>query len=136
MALRSLLLIFCFALMNVAFADNRHVYPKADAHADKANNKAFLPGYCQIEIINSSFDHVTVYGVFDDGLPLTPFNVTSFGSPHYISLYYYNYCHSDMYLDVVTFSGYHIYSGITRTNTSLRIIPYLKNQVRAEIISK
>lgn len=45
-------------------------------------------------------------------------------------------CHRDMYLDVVTFSGYHIYSGITRANTALRILPYLKNQVKAEITHK
>lgn len=67
MALRSLLLIFCLALMNVGFADNRHFYPKADI-TNEASSKTFLPN-CQIEIINSSFDHVTVYGVFDDGLP-------------------------------------------------------------------
>ena len=95
-----------------------------------------MPGYCEVEIINSSYDNVTVYGRFDDGSSLIPFNIYSFERPYYISLYYYNYCHRDMFLDIVTFSGYHVYSGYTNTESTIRIVPYLANQVKAEVHAK
>lgn len=137
MKLQSLLFVCCLSLMSSLFADSRHVHPKADTNQAKVDTKnAMLPGFCQIEIINSSFDNVTVYGTFDDGTPLIPFNVYSFESPHYISLYYYNYCHRNMYLDIVTFSGYHIYSSYTRTESTIRIVPYLANQIKAELHTK
>jgi hypothetical protein len=138
MKIKSLLFVCCLSLMGSLYAENRHIHPKADVNNAKsatAKNARF-PGYCQIEIINSSFDNVTVYGTFDDGTSMAPFNIYSYESPHYISLFYYNYCHRDMYLDIVTFSGYHVYSGYTRTESTVRIVPYLANQVKAEIQTK
>ncbi|STX52183.1 Uncharacterised protein [Legionella busanensis] len=139
MKVKSLLLACCLGLLSTAYAENRHVHPKVEAlktEAVSAAKKAMAPGFCEIEIINNSYDNVTVYGRFDDGSSLAPFNVYSFEAPHYIDLYYYGYCHRDMYLDIVTFSGYHIYSGYTRSETTVRIVPYLKNQVKAEVRAK
>ncbi|STX29543.1 Uncharacterised protein [Legionella beliardensis] len=139
MKLKSLLLACGLGLLSTAYAENHHVHPKAEGLKSEAVNsakKAMTPGYCEIEIINNSYDNVTVYGRFDDGSSLTPFNVYSFEAPHYIDLHYYGYCHRDMYLDIVTFNGYHIYSGYTRSETTVRIVPYLKNQVKAEIKAK
>jgi hypothetical protein len=127
--------------MGTAGADNRHVHPDtgvkpAQVSAEKSTKNSMYPGYCEIEVINDSYDNVTVYGRFDDGSTMPPFNIYTYESPHYISLFYYNYCHRDMYLDVVTFSGYHIYSAYTSANSTVRIVPYLANQVKAEVRSK
>lgn len=138
MKIKSLLLVCCLGLMSHVFADNRHIHPKADLKPSTSSSlkNAFYPGYCEIEVINSSFDDVTVYGTFDDGSNLQPFTVYSFESPHYISLFYYSYCHRDMWLDIVTYNGYHVYSGFTRPDTTVRIVPYLAKQVKAEIKAK
>ncbi|KTD53049.1 hypothetical protein Lqui_0004 [Legionella quinlivanii] len=138
MKLKALLFVSCFGLLGSSYAENHHVYPKADAVQAQASTQkgAMLPGYCEIEVINSSFDNVTVYGTFDDGTTLTPFDVYTFESPHYIDLFYYGYCHKTMYLDIVTFSGYHIYSGYTRVNSTVRIVPYLNKQPKFKLESK
>lgn len=138
MKLKSLLFVCCLGLMSYSFADNRHIHPKADTDKSTSTSlkNARYPGYCEIEIINSSFDDVTVYGTFDDGSNMLPFNIYSFEGPHYISLFYYSYCHRDMWLDIVTYNGYHVYSGFTRPDTTVRIVPYLAKQVKAEIKTK
>lgn len=138
MKLKSLLFICCLTMLGSVSAADRHMHPKNDSNtmAASSTKNAFSPGYCEIEVLNRSFDDVTVYGTFDDGSALIPFNAYSFESPHYISLFYYNYCHRNMYLDVVTFDGYHIYSGYTRVDTTVKIVPYLTNQVKAEIQAK
>ncbi len=138
MKLRSLILGLCVGLCSTVFAANQHVHPQADKTDNKAMaaQKVGYPGYCEIEVINSSFSNVTVYGVFDDGLALSPFNVYSFESPHYISLYYYGYCHAGMNLYIDTWSGYHIYAGYTPTGSTVRVVPYLANQLKAEVVKK
>ncbi|KTD16565.1 hypothetical protein [Legionella jordanis] len=140
MKLKSLLFVCCFGLLTSAFADNHHFHPQANkaeanAAAAKPTDKAKLPGYCEIEIINSSFDDVRVYGVFDDGTTLNPFSIYSYEAPHYIDLFYYGYCHAGMNLWIDTYSGYRVYAGYTYTNSTVRIVPYLK-QTKVEITSK
>lgn len=138
MRVKSIVLACCLGLMGLAMADNRHVYPEVNANKNQSGSEknAMTPGYCEIEIINSSYDNVTVYGRFDDGSRLSPFDIYSYEIPHYISLYYYGYCHSNMYLDIVTFNGYHIYSGYTAVNSTVRVVPYLANQLKAEVNQK
>jgi hypothetical protein len=135
---KSLLFVCGLGLMSSLFAENRHVHPDMDASksATTAENKAMVPGYCEVEIINSSYDNVTVTGRFDDGSPLIPFNIYSFERPYYISLFYYGYCHRDIFLDIVTFNGYHVYTAYTPTESTVRIVPYLTNQVKAEVHAK
>ena len=137
MKLRSLVFGLCVSLCSSVFAANQHLHPQAN-NTDKApqDKKVSYPGFCEIEIINRSFEHVSVYGVFDDGASLEPFNVYSFESPHYISLYYYGYCHSGMNLFINTFDGDYLYSGYTPTGTTIRIVPYLAKQLKVELSKK
>lgn len=140
MKLKSLIIGFCLSFCASAFAGNQHLHPQATTDDSQLNKPASTdmkwPGYCEIEVINNSYDNVTVYGVFDDGVVMDPFNVYSFESPHYISLYYYGYCHQGMNLYIDTWSGYHLYSGYTTRRSTVRIVPYLTNQVKAEVQSK
>lgn len=125
MKFKSFLFVLCFSLFTNAFAVNSLMHPKADT-ADKktiAKNISY-PGYCQIEIINDSFTDVNVFGTFDDGSTVN-FNVYRFGYPQYITLFYYNYCHSGMYLTISS-PYYTVYSGWTDVNSTIRIVPYLK----------
>ena len=137
MKLRSLLVGFCISLCSTVFAANQHLHPQA-THSDKnpAGKTVAWPGACEIEIINNSYDDVRVYGVFDDGISLVPFTVYSYEAPRYISLYYYGYCHAGMNLYIDTWAGYHVYSGYTPRQTSIRVVPYLANQVKAEVRAK
>lgn len=138
MKLRSLIIGLCVSLCSSVFAANQHVHPQADQADNKTitAKKASYAGYCEIEVINSSFNNVTVYGVFDDGVALAPFDVYSFESPHYISLYYYGYCHEGMNLYIDTWSGYNIYASYTYAGSTVRVVPYLTNQLKAEVIKK
>ena len=137
MKLRSIILGICVGLCSSVFAANQHLHPQASDSDNKSTEKNVgYPGYCEIEVINNSFDNVTVYGIFDDGVSMDPFNVYSFESSHYISLYYYGYCHAGMNLYIDTFSGYHVYSGYTYTRSTVRVVPYLVNQLKAVIVKK
>jgi hypothetical protein len=83
------------------------------------------PGYCEIEIINQSNNDVNVYGVYDDGIALAPFSIYSYEFPHYISLYYYGYCHAGMNLYIDTFYGSSVYAGYVSRYSTIRIVPSL-----------
>ena len=91
MKLKSLLFVCGLGLMSSLFAGNRHIHPDADAGKSAAagvTDKAMLPGYCEIEVINSSYQNVSVYGTFEDNSQMMPFDVYSGDYPHYISLFY------------------------------------------------
>ena len=135
MKLKSLVFGFCFSLCASVFAGNQHAHPEANNNQAPAK-EVNLPGNCEIEIINNSYQDVRVNGRFDDGVPMIPFNVYSFESPHYISLYYYGYCHSGMDLYIDTFSGYNIYAGWTKVRTTLRIVPFLDKQAKIVVQAK
>ena len=127
----------CLSLSASLFASAPHLHPKANQQDQQLKEKNLSqPGYCQIEIINNSFDDVRVYGVFDDGSSLYPFNVYSWGAPATIGLIYYGYCHSGMDLYINTFSGMLVYAGYTPVNMTIRLIPSFGKQVKAEISSK
>ena len=128
---RTFLLIACIGISSLLSAEGIHTHPKfADAE------KSIRPNFCQIEIINNSFEDITVYGQFDDGLWLVPFYVYAYDRPQYISLFYNGYCHRDIFLDLVTFSGYHFYSGYTFMNSSIYVVPYMNRRIKAEIKRK
>lgn len=132
MKLKSLVLMCCVAFAGSSFAANQHLHPKVDPSvSNTAAKKAMAPGYCEIEIINDSYDDVSVHGVFDDGSSID-FGIYRYEAPHYISLDYYGYCHPNMYLEIYT-PFYKIYSGFTRVNSTVRIVPYLKDQAKASI---
>lgn len=106
---------------SVVSAAEVHHYPKAEGLQAKAGLSVASPGYCQIEIINGSNNRIRVYGSFDDGVPLVPFDIYPRDYPHYIDLYYYGYCHSMMNLYIDDGFGYHLYGGYTEVGTSLYV---------------
>ncbi|MDP1615493.1 MAG: hypothetical protein Q8L68_06820 [Methylococcales bacterium] len=119
-----------------AASTNIHAYP-GENHSQSAesalkSNQPISFGGCEIEIINDSFSNVTVYGRYDDGIPLIPFNVYSYEFSHYIDLYYNGYCHSGIYLSIVTFSGSTIFSAWVYTGSTLHIVPML-SQLKVNI---
>jgi len=133
---------FCSLLLLVSqatFANNdasHHRYPASKETAQPLKTAPDgKPGFysCEIEIINDSFSNVTVYGRYDDGVPLNPFNVYSYEYSHYIDLFYNGYCHSGMYLSVVTFSGYTIFSGYVFTGSTVHIVPSLNKQLKVSV---
>lgn len=137
MKLKILLLGLCVSISSSLFAGAPHLHPQANSTDKQSPAKGLTyAGYCDIEIINNSFDDVRVYGVFDDGSSLYPFNVYSWDAPASISLYYYGYCHSGMDLYINTFSGVPIYAGYTPRSSTIYITPFLRNQVKAEVRSR
>lgn len=128
MKLNAWILACMLGLCSLTHATNQHVYPKADAVGPSAQ----WAGSCEIEIINNSFSDVRVFGIFDDGMPLEPFNVYSFEQPHYISLFYNGYCHRGMELDIDTFSGRHIFGDYVRAGMTVEMT-YEMNQAKASV---
>ncbi|WP_133127012.1 hypothetical protein [Legionella nagasakiensis] len=136
MKLKSFLFLCFMSLFASAFANNQHEHPKAHSTEVKRTQKSVTwPGPCEIEIINRSYDIVQVYGEFDDGEWLR-FNIPPYDAPHRISLYYYGYCHYDMFLSIDTLSGYRVYTGYPAVRTIIEVFPYLANQLKAEIKAK
>ena len=122
MKFKTLLLLAALSPLSLHAANYQYSHPsKTDAHGI---------GVCEIEIINSSTQYVTVYGTFDDGSPLTPFGIMPDNVSRYISLFYNGYCHANMFLDILDSKGYHIYTAYTSPNKTIRIIPYLTNEVK------
>ncbi|MGC1183065.1 hypothetical protein [Legionella sp.] len=132
MKLKSLVFVIFIGLFSNLFAANVHLNSKADT-ADKKSiaKEVMYPGYCQIEIINDSFTDVYVYGNFDDGSSID-FSIYRYEAPHYISLFYYFYCHSGMYLTIQSPYGV-VYSGWTNVDSTVHIVPFLKKGVKAQI---
>lgn len=142
MRIKTLIVSLCFLLVGQVFASdhssNVHAYPKEknlSANSSVTEKEKLSPsfGSCEVEIINDSFSNVTVYGRYDDGIPLTPFNVYSYEFSHYIDLYYNGYCHSGIYLSIVTFSGYTIFSGWVYVGSTVHIVPLVGNKLKANI---
>lgn len=134
MKLRSIAMVGLLGLVSSAYADNHHVHPQDKSTAETVAPllKAKYAGNCEIEIINQSYDDVRVNGTFDDGSPLQPFTIYSYEAPHYISLYYYGYCHYGMDLFIDSYYGYNLYSGFTTGGSTVRIVPYFRQNAAAE----
>ena len=143
MKLKSLLFVCSLGVMSSLFAANRHVHPESDANKTQAAvaDKAMMPGFCEIEIINRSFDNVTVFGTYEDSSQIVPFDIYSNENPHYVSLYYRDFdgiyrCHNTMYVAIETFNHYPVYSAYTRVGSTINVVPYLNKQIRAEVKTK
>ncbi len=131
----SLILVCLLCLSSAAFSNNRHVHSATGNASDfkAAGVKASWMDGCEIQIINQSYADVRIFGIFDDGSSLEPFNIYSFEAPHYISLYYYGYCHEGMEIDIETFYGYPVFSGFVRRGTPLYITPYYGSRLKAQV---
>ena len=132
---------FCFILTQPLFAAeelNRHHYPVAEKSETKSLTKDGKTKYfgCDIEIINDSYSSVVVSGYYDDRLPLIPFRIYSFEFSHYIDMFYSGYCHAWMYLTIETFDGYPIFSNYVYTGSTIHIVPWLYNAIKANVENK
>lgn len=135
MKLQAIAISCLVALGSSVYATNNHVHPedKSNAVSGAPAVQAKFAGYCEIEVINRSYGDVRVSGTYEDGMPLQPFTIYSFEAPHYISLYYYGYCHYGMDLYVDSYYGYPLYSAYTTGGTTVRIVPYLKDKAKVEL---
>jgi len=124
------LFLGCLCCLSSSFASTRHSHPQTNTAATQNMTWA---GNCEVEIINQSYMDVQVFGVFDDGADLDPFNIYSFSPAHYISLYYNGYCHAGIDLDIDTFTGYHVFGYYVRRGTTVLIVPDMMNRLRATI---
>lgn len=127
-----LTMLFC-SVFSLSFANTQHQHPAVE-QTNKIKASVTSPGYCEIELINLTNNYVTVTGLFDDNVSLTPFTIMPYDAPHYISLYYYGYCHNGMYLDLRA-NGSLLYSKYTVVNTTLRVVPYA-DKLKTEITIK
>lgn len=141
MKLKSLVFGLCLSLVGHAFAANQHLHPKANEVNNTNKNSvvaqaSMYPGNCEIEVINSHYNHVWVYGTFDDGTYLNSFKVYAGDAPHYIGLYYYGYCHAGMNLTIEEIKfplNRIIYTAWTSTQSTVRIVPpYLTNNLNGK----
>ena len=122
------LFLGCMLGFSSVHAANQHLHPQANPVGPTAQ----WAGSCEIEIINRSFSDVRVFGIFDDGVPLEPFNVYSFEPPQYIPLFYDGYCHRGMELDIDTLSGRHLFAGYVRAGMTLEV-KYELNEAKASL---
>lgn len=101
-----------------------HLYPntKSEETNKSSELKAKSAPTCLIKITNDSHDDILVYGTFDDGTPLQPFIIYAYESSHYISLFYYGFCHAGMDINIDTTSGLRLYNQYTWVNSRLRIV--------------
>lgn len=132
MKLKSLLFAICFGLFGHAIAANQHMHPKANEvnnSKSAAIKPSMVPGYCQIEVRNSSYEAVFVDGFFDDQAYLERFVIPVNDGPHFISLYYGGGCHYSMEIRVAPVSApyYFIYDQWTRVGSTVHVVPYLAN---------
>jgi len=118
---------------------NRHFYPNslqnAAPEATVKDQKLGVFG-CYIEILNDSYSSVIVTGRYDDGVPLIPFNIYSFEYSHYIDMFYSGYCHNGMYLNIETFDGYPVFSGYVYTGSTIHIVTWYANKIKADVSLK
>lgn len=115
--------ILLFGFASLLFAGNYHSHPAPQNQQQDAGEKR-TPGYCEVEIINNSYDIMKVFATFDD-LSGTQFDIYPFEAPHTISLYYYGYCHSNVYLEVLA-PYYRAYAGYLPVDHTLTIYPNYK----------
>ena len=133
----SLVLVCCLGFFTSAFADNRHIHPQANGADKKATAKGAMGvGFCEIEILNRSYDDIRVFGVFDDGTSMEPFSVYRYEGPHFIDLFYYGYCHAGMNLYINTFNGFPVYSGYIPVHSTVDLVPSFGKTLKAEIRAK
>ena len=117
-------ILFCIVIFpGYAQSKNMHVFQldSTKKKTQEALNIKAVPT-CLIKISNDSHDDILVYGNFDDGTPLEPFIIYAYENPHFISLFYYNFCHAGMDIGIDTLSGLRLYHDYTWVNSRLRIV--------------
>lgn len=126
MKLKSLFLLGSLALGSSAFAAT-HISHPLMTEADKtASARTMAPDYCEVELVNNSYETVRIFGVFDDGSPLTPVDLPRFSAPIYVDLFYNGYCHQGMNIYIFSLNGVNLYSAFTPVHTTVSVYPFLK----------
>jgi hypothetical protein len=139
MKLRSLLVGLCVSLCSTVFAANHHFHPQATNSDKKTAEKTVgWADACEIEVINESHADILVTGTFEDGTSLAPFTIYAYEYlPSYIDLFYYDFCHSGMYVHIVTLrNGYPIYSRYTHAGRTIHVFSPYADQLKAEVSAK
>ncbi len=135
----------CF--MSSAFAAEHLIHPSALANRSNTAefNKAMMPGFCEIEVLNRTGEAVSVYGTFRDGAQLNV-DMGAYTS-YYYNLYYPDYdglwrCHYYMYLTITNYHdnwSYPLYDNYyAQVNTSI-VVGYglaVKKQLKVEVTKK
>jgi len=124
MKLKALLTVACLGLVSAGYAADFHVHAGAEKAAKSNQQGATSPGYCQIEIINDTFDDLNVYGRFDDNSALIPFVMKYRSAAQYVSLYYAGYCHQGMDFYIETTSGKFKYNGFTPVGKTIKVTQF------------
>lgn len=115
MKLKALLFATSLLCLNQSFAANAHSHPSSVIKPTATNN-AMHSDWCYIDIKNYTDRDFIIYGTFDDGAPLVPFNVPRHDVWEYITLGYDDgYCPSGMNLTVVSAEGDYSYTDYVRT---------------------
>jgi hypothetical protein len=122
-----------FSLLGLLIATATHATTLTNHHVFGTNKtvKAQSPGYCEIEIINRSMEDVIVSGGLNGSVNLRPFVIYSYELPHYISLSYYGYCYSGMFLHIDTTNGRTLYDRYTQVGSTLYVRSY-QNTLKVE----
>ncbi|KTD35714.1 hypothetical protein Lnau_0698 [Legionella nautarum] len=145
MKFKSLVLASCLGLFSSAYADHNHSYPQTNVPAGKSDLKkgATYPGPCAIEIVNNSYEGASVYGTFEDGVPLESFYIPGYDRiPHVIHLdhydtrYGYRFCHRGMDIAIEDARHHFIFDNYITDGSSIEIRPYFNNQLKAEVKKK
>jgi len=120
---KNIFVILCgLGLLSQGFADVPHQHSNAATNGStSAGQNTIVPGACEIEIVNNSFDDINIYGRFEDGTYLTPFIIKHWGVPQTVSLYYYGSCHQGMDFYIETAGGNYKYSGFTPVGKVIKI---------------
>jgi hypothetical protein len=133
MKLKSLMVSLCLSACSVAFAGQQSFTQVNGSDPLPASKHLSVPGYCEVEVINQSYDNITVYGTYENGVSIEPFSMYQYDTYH-IPLYYNYTCSDKIYVDIVTFKGVHIYSAWTRVGQILRIVPsYFNGPLNVEL---
>jgi hypothetical protein len=115
------LLIAVAVLFSFQVNAGQNVHSKQ--HTQGVKQEQFRPGYCEIEIKNTSYEDAFVYATYNDGCIVPSFRVRSFDAPHYIDLYHGNYCNPGMNINIYTWDNILIYSAYTLVNNTIYIYP-------------
>lgn len=135
MRLKSLLFLICCLVFSQTFAENLHLHPSINEAPKKSIEQTLQKDYvgnCRIKIVNNSRSTVRVRGVYADG-SVIGFNIYRDDAPHFISLAYHGYCHNGMSITIRSPYSEILYSDWTDVGSVIRILPYLNNELKAEL---
>lgn len=123
------LFFICILGFTTAFA---HTHARSNVTQQNATAAGKQGGFfsCEIKVVNNSLENVKIYGVYEDGSLLEPFDIYYNDTiPHIIYLdNFFGFCDKGMKLSILSYSGNLLYSGYVKANSTVWILPYLGKQ--------